>query len=64
MELSGNEQKLINILRGLKPFERVEIMADGEGKPGCYVVSQSTKRMLLIEKEVFVQQKFAAHSSF
>lgn len=44
--MTENEQKIIEILRSLKPFERVEIQADQTGKPDYYIVHRSFKEIL------------------
>ncbi len=41
--LTDNETRIINQLRSLNPFERVEIMADATGKLNNYIVIRSTK---------------------
>ena len=43
MEYSPQEQYLIDLLRSLKPYERVEITADKEGKPNRFLVIRSQK---------------------
>jgi hypothetical protein len=55
MDLSDSEEQLIKILRNMKPYERIEIMADAEGKPDVYMVLQSSKRMVFPKKQVFMQ---------
>lgn len=41
--ISGGEQKLIELLRTLQPFERVEITADKMGKADTFLVHRSSK---------------------
>lgn len=54
--LSENEIKIINTLRTMKPYERVEIMADAKGRPDSYLVSRSTKILLVYgEEKVYVK---------
>jgi len=45
-KISTNEWLIIQILRTLKPFERVEIVADKEGKVNNYLITRSSKVML------------------
>jgi len=45
-KISTNERLIIQILRTLKPFERVEIVADKEGKVNNYLITRSSKVML------------------
>jgi hypothetical protein len=56
-DLTESEAQLLTILRKLKPFQRVEIMADGEGRPDTYILTESSKRMILAGKQVFIQLK-------
>lgn len=48
--MTNNEQTIVNILRELKPFERVEIVADKLGKPDQFLVHRQTK-VILTDKE-------------
>lgn len=43
MELSENEKQIIQILRELRPFERVEITKDQLGRYDNYLVHRSQK---------------------
>jgi hypothetical protein len=42
------EKRILEELRTLKPFERIEIIADREGKPGVYVITRTSKAVLII----------------
>lgn len=44
--ITNNENKIIEIIRSLKPFERIEIQADQTGKPDYYIVHRSYKEIL------------------
>lgn len=44
--MTENEKKIIDILKSLKPFERIEIVADQTGKPDYYIVHRSYKEIL------------------
>jgi len=46
MELTSNEKEIINILRELKPFERVEVIKDQMGKLDHYLIHRSQKIIL------------------
>lgn len=46
MELTSQEKYLIELLRELKPFEKVEITKDKEGKPNCFLVKREQKILL------------------
>jgi hypothetical protein len=59
-DLKESEVQIIKILRALKPYERIEIMADGEGRTETYIISQSSKRMILGGKQVFMQIRTGA----
>lgn len=48
--MTQNEQTILNILRDLKPFERVEIVADKLGKLDQFLVHRQTK-VILTDKE-------------
>ncbi|MEK7180126.1 MAG: hypothetical protein AAB706_01510 [Patescibacteria group bacterium] len=43
MILSSAEQKIIEILRELKPFEVVRVVKDQNGKPDHYFVERTQK---------------------
>lgn len=43
MILNSQEEYFIEILRGLKPFERIEIVADKQGVANTYLVTRSQK---------------------
>jgi len=44
--MTPNEQRILDIIRTLKPFERIEIQADQTGKPDYYIVHRSSKEIL------------------
>lgn len=46
MELTPNEAKIILALRTLKPFERVEIVADQKGRADYFIVTHTFKEIL------------------
>jgi len=46
MTLTDNEQKIILVVRSLKPFERIEITADKLGKADSFIVHRSYKEIL------------------
>lgn len=52
MQLSQNEIKIVEKLRAMKPYQKMEIMADGSGKPDTYVVTQAFKEKLTSEGQV------------
>lgn len=43
LEASPGEKQIIEFMRTLKPFERLEIVADQDGKPDSYLVLRSSK---------------------
>lgn len=45
-KISQNEWFIIQALRSLKPFERLEIVADKQGKVNNYLVHRSSKVVL------------------
>lgn len=45
MNLTRNEQELLLILRELKPYERIEIVKDKEGRPDTYLVTRTEKKI-------------------
>lgn len=53
MQLSPQEEYLINTLRSLKPFESVSITADKDGKPNRYLVKRSQQIMV---SEIRIQE--------
>lgn len=46
MELTQNEGKILLALRTLKPYEKIEIMADQRGRPDYFVVTHTFKEIL------------------
>lgn len=54
-DITESESQIIRIIRNLKPYQRVEIMADGQGRPDVYVIMESSKRMVFPNKQVFMQ---------
>lgn len=50
MDLTFNEIELIKILRDLKPFEKIEISKDKQGKPDTIFVHRSQK--IIFDKEI------------
>lgn len=48
---TANETKIIDMLRTLKPFERIEIVADANGKPGYFLVTRTSKMVLAIDNK-------------
>ena len=44
--MTPNEQKILDILRELKPFERLEIVKDQTGKPDYYIITRTQKVVL------------------
>lgn len=49
--LSENEIRIINVLRSMKSYEGVFVQADVTGRPDSFIVSRSTK-MVLISGEI------------
>lgn len=50
MQLSPNELKIIEILRSLNPYEKIEVIKDKDGKMDSYLVHRSQKIVLTVEK--------------
>ena len=46
MQLSQNEIKIIEKLRSLKPYQKLEVMADGSGQADTYVITEAIKQKL------------------
>lgn len=44
--MTESEQKLLEIIRELKPFERIEVQKDQLGRPDYYIVTRTQKVML------------------
>jgi len=47
MELTPNETTIIETIRWLNPYEKVEITKDGSGKPDYYLIHRSQKIVLI-----------------
>lgn len=43
MELTNNEIEIIKLLRDARPFERIEITKDQEGRVDWYIIHRSQK---------------------
>lgn len=43
MELTASEKKIVEILREAKPFERLEITKDKDGRPDTYFIHRTQK---------------------
>ena len=48
--LSDNEIRLIEALRSLKPHEKVEIQADVQGRPDSFLITRTTKVLLVLSR--------------
>lgn len=48
LELNPSEKNIIEQLRTLKPYERLEVTADGQGKPETYLITRTTKARLTV----------------
>ena len=46
MDLTENEKEILEQIRALKPFEKIEIQKDQQGKPDYYIISKSQKVIL------------------
>lgn len=46
MQLTKNEEYIIDAIRSLQPFERMEITADKNGMPDTFLVHRSVKVIL------------------
>lgn len=46
ISVTKNEKKIIDILKKLKPFEKIEIVADQNGRFDYYIVYHSYKEIL------------------
>lgn len=55
VELDPSEETIINELRTLKPFERMEIVADQHGKPGVFITTRTSKAILVVGTMQYVK---------
>jgi hypothetical protein len=55
MELTTSEKEILLVLRSLKPFERVEVVASNDGKPDKYFITRKTKVILVGGAITFVE---------
>lgn len=55
IELDPSEEQIIKELRTLKPFERMEIMADQSGKPGVFITTRTSKAILVVGTMQYVK---------
>ena len=46
MELTSNEKEILEHIRDLKPYEKIEVQKDQQGKPDYYIISKSQKVIL------------------
>ena len=47
-KIEPSEKRIIQEIRTLKPFEKIEVTADKEGKPGVYMVTRTSKGILIV----------------
>jgi len=58
-DLSVNEKKIIDTLRTMKPYEMIQIVADAQGRPDSFLLTKSTKVLLVLNKEAIpIKAKF------
>lgn len=50
--VTASERRILEAVRTLKPFERMEITADKDGTPGQYLVIRSTKVLLTDKRDM------------
>lgn len=43
MNTTDNEQKILEILRELKPFETITVQKDSNGRPDYFIVTREQK---------------------
>lgn len=55
VELNPSEERIIEELRTLKPFERMEILADQSGKPGVFITTRTSKAILVVGTMQYVK---------
>ncbi len=55
VNLTPSEKRVIEDLRTLKPFEKMEITADKDGKPDVYFTVRSTKVILIAGIQQYVK---------
>lgn len=44
--ISDNEQKILEVIRELRPYEKVEIQKDQNGKPDYFIIKREQKIFL------------------
>lgn len=42
-ELTPNEEKIIQFIREFKPYEKIEIQKDKDGRPDYYIIKREQK---------------------
>ena len=47
-ELSNSERQIIEEIRTLNPFERIEITADKDARPSTYLITRTRKAILIM----------------
>lgn len=58
-DITENEKKIVEMLRNLKPYESVTIMADAQGRLDSYLLTRSSKVLLIVNKEPeYVKARF------
>lgn len=45
-KVSPSIREIINILQGLRPYEEIRIVADKDGAFDCYILEQSTRKVI------------------
>jgi hypothetical protein len=51
IDLTPNEKKIIDQLRTMKPYETISIMADAQGRPDSYILTRTSKMLLINDKK-------------
>ena len=54
-KISPNERRILEELRTLRPFERVEVIADPSGQPDTFIVHRSSKLVLTVTKQFYAK---------
>jgi len=48
--LTANEKEIIKFLREARPYEKIEIQKDKDGRPNYYIITRNQKLIFTNEK--------------
>lgn len=53
--ITSAEKQILEVIRSLKPFEEVKIVADKDGKVNSFYVARTSKVMIVASQTIYVK---------